>query len=113
MTDNTLPPRKILYTCDYGSGWTSWAFNATAAEKRFMLEYRPFIHYLEDGGKLSETHRLAEAFKKDWARISMKEPPYLTGLPNLDIKLVPAGALVRIKEHHGLEEVIISNEEWL
>jgi len=41
--------RKILYSPGFGAGWTSWHDGSKEA-KLFMLEYRPFIEYLEAGG---------------------------------------------------------------
>lgn len=41
--------RKILYSPGYGAGWSTWGGNTTA-QKKFMLEYKPFIEALEREG---------------------------------------------------------------
>ena len=38
--------RKILYSPAYGSGWVSW-HGGSDIEKRFMLEYPPFVKAIE------------------------------------------------------------------
>lgn len=84
--------RKILYSPGYGAGWTSWEGNQEV--KKFMLEYKPFIDYLEGGGKFEfddavakEIDRLSERIITDvriskdfgmefhWERMERNIPP--------------------------------------
>lgn len=41
--------RKILYSPGYGAGWSTWGGD-TPEQKKFMLEYKPFIEALECEG---------------------------------------------------------------
>jgi len=125
MGDTAL--RKVLYSPGYGAGWVSW-HSGSKAEKLFMLEYAPFIAYLEAKQKREEKKgsriregfpdELMEQFKVDWdAKFPDKagEYPYSGGLGSLSIREVPTGALVRINEYDGSEtvEVLGEYDQWL
>lgn len=45
--------RKILYSPGYGAGFVSWS-HGSSKQKKFMLEYKPFVEFLEGGGKFTE-----------------------------------------------------------
>ena len=109
-----MKQRKILHTNRYGAGWTSWAWDVTKDQKRFMLEYQPFIQHLEAGLTLTEKHPLADLFVREWnAAFPGVDVPCLGGIPSLVVKTFPAGTLVRIEECEGEETVHPLNDEWL
>lgn len=116
--------RKILYSPGYGAGWVSW-FHGTREQKRFMLEYKPFIDEIEEadtndritvfeqyyklsGDKYFETIDCVIQFKKDWdARFPCKPYPCFGGLRDLAIYEVHDDCLVKIDDHDGNEHVQI------
>jgi hypothetical protein len=126
--------RKVLYSPGYGAGWVSWA-HGSIDQQRFMLEYKPFIEFLEKQGeetyhdrrtrkqgeektRLHEAHPLVEQFKKDWDAAfpeSARDYPFFGGLDDLSIYEAPEHALVRIKEYDGSESVEVLGEDlgWL
>ena len=117
--------RKILYSPGYGAGWVSWYYG-TDEQKRFMLEYAPFVAFVESGGVFPDDHSIDKAklkaypevqqFLADWtARFPDADKPYLGGLSGLTVERVPDGARVRIDEHDGNESIVVENSEegWL
>lgn len=125
--------RKILYSPGYGAGWTTWGGD-TAEQKKFMLEYKPFIDFLENGGTFpdrapdQEQHPLVVEFMAEWKRrwpdtieVSKDDGkeygyPYFGGLRDLRVKSVRDGARVRIDEYDGNESVAVEDEnddQWL
>lgn len=125
--------RSILYSPGYGAGWTTWGGD-TPEQKRFMLEYKPFVDFLNGGGVFPhrdpdvEQHPLVEEFKVEWKRrwpdtieVSKDDGkeygyPYFGGLCDLRVKTVPDGARVRIDEYDGNESVAVEHDntdEWL
>jgi hypothetical protein len=48
--------RKILYSPNYGAGWTSW--ESDIEMKKFMLTYQPIIDYLEAGSDFKDCDAL-------------------------------------------------------
>jgi len=126
--------RKILYSPGFGAGWTTWGGD-TPEQKKFMLEYQPFIAFIEGGGQFDvkfggddkiEAHPLVVEFKAEWKRrwpekieiIDGKEYgyPYFGGLRDLQVKTVPVGARVRIDEYDGNESVAVegaNEDQWL
>lgn len=119
--------RKILFSANYGAGWVSW-HSGSPEEKRFMLEYAPFVEFLEKGGKFtekgSELHdadwlqpkELVDQFKADWDKNFPKKAgdyPYLGGLRDLAVYEVADGTVVRVEEYDGYESVVTSYDDWL
>ena len=43
--------RKVLYSPDWGAGWSTWNSGETA---KYFLEYQPIIDFLEAGNKFSD-----------------------------------------------------------
>ena len=122
-----MSERKILYSPGFGAGWTTWG-GESAESKLFMLEYQPFVEFLEAGGDAAllephgigtdeaKMHPLTQQFLRDFReRFPEEDTPYLGGLDNLQVKTVPAGARVRIDEYDGSEGVIVEGEDqgWL
>jgi hypothetical protein len=129
--------RKILYSPGYGAGWTSWEGDTEL--KKFMLEYRPFIDFLENGGTGTDLlngnryHRCEfvkyygdkkvfdeEVAKKEHPLLSefAKEcfnrfgtVPYMGGLD--DIAVEEVSGPIRIEEYDGYESVVRSYEDWM
>lgn len=118
--------RKILYSPGFGAGWTSW-FHGSKAAKKFMLEYKPFIEFLENGGKIctkqefwTDTYKESEIVKKflqDFEeRFPEEEAPFLGGLRDIAIYKVPDNCLVMIHEYDGSESVSTKEsieDQWL
>jgi hypothetical protein len=119
--------RKVLYSPGFGAGWTTWGGD-TAESKRFMLEYPPFVAYLEAGGdpaklepkshaaKEEDMHPLTQRFLAEFReRFPTESAPYLGGLDGLTVETVPDGARVRIEEYDGSESLVIEGEDegWL
>lgn len=115
MKDNT---RKILYSPGYGAGWVSW-HRGSRAEKLFMLEYAPFIKFLEESedNKLDPDDEHVKQFKKDWDIAfpeSAGDYPYTCGLEQLEVVEVGSDCSVMITEYDGYEEVKTLGEQcWL
>ena len=106
--------RKILYSPGYGAGWTSWCRNKEV--KKLMINYPPIVEALERNEKLTENHPAVLQLIEDITNIfGEDEVPFLGGVADLTIEKVPDGALVRITEYDGFEEVEIkdSYDEWL
>lgn len=107
-----MATRKILYSPRFGAGWTSW-HHGFKEEKRFMLEYAPFIAALERGEEISDA--LEERFCKEFAaKFPTSKLPYMGGVAGLAIHEAPG--LVRIDEYDGSESVIDEGSEldsWL
>lgn len=111
--------RKILYTNGYGAGWTSWATNDEL--RRFMLEYRPIIEFIEGGGQFTDEdcfhrkmlevaepvwaddiHPIMGQFAREcWDRFG--EVPCLSGGPKL--RVMEVSNPVWIEDHDGKETV--------
>lgn len=110
--------RKILYSPGYGAGWTSW-HNGSRKELQFMLQYQPFIDFLEDDNEFPESEKeienlpVVKQFINDWINKFETRLPYLGGLTDLAIEEVDDGCLVRITDHDGYEEIEVSNNDWL
>jgi hypothetical protein len=121
--------RKILYSPGYGAGWVSWGGD-TAEQKRFMLEYAPFVEALEGGAALRPVVRYSEEdtkyngqtdpvirrFIDDWREKFGDAPlPYFGGLRDLEVKIVDDGDVVRINEYDGSESVEVRGafDGWL
>lgn len=121
--------RKILYSPGYGAGWVSWGGD-TAEQKRFMLEYAPFVEVLEGGGALhpvdhidksdaqydGQTDPVIRRFIDDWReKFGDASLPYFGGLDDLEVETVGDGDVVRIKEYDGSESVEVRGalDGWL
>jgi len=118
--------RKILYSPGFGAGWTSW-FHGSREAKKFMLEYQPFIEFLESGGKFIEdrnnwenrygTDPLVQQFIKDFKeKFPDEEEAYFGGLRDLEVYEVPDNCLVMIHEYDGSESVRTKEsieDQWL
>lgn len=119
--------RKILYSPGFGAGWTSW-FHGSKEAKKFMLEYKPFIEFLENGGKfigdkealLGESYDQIPVVRKFIEEFQHKFPeeeaPFFSGLEDLAICKVPDNCLVSIHEYDGSESVRTKEsieDQWL
>lgn len=98
--------RKILYSPGYGAGWTTWGGD-TPEQKRFMLEYQPFIEWLERGNNLRddpEQYAVVQQFLQEWAAMFPGvSTPYLGGLR--DLQVAEVSGRVRIHEYDGFESI--------
>jgi hypothetical protein len=117
--------RKILYSPGYGAGWVSWA-HCGLDQKRFMLEYQPFIDFLEAGNEFKDGNSpddykdipVVQQFMKDWDATFPEcagDYPFMGGLRDLEVYEVPAGSLVRVTDYDGYEkiEILGTVEGWL
>lgn len=121
--------RKILYSPGYGAGYVSWNSSLPRKVQQFMLEYIPFVDFLEKGNKFPlenkdiEKHELVLLFYKD-LRLNFPElwdedeAPYicLIGLSDLKVQEVPDNCLVMIHEYDGSESVRTKEsieDQWL
>lgn len=119
---SNMSVRKILYSPGYGAGWVSWS-GSTRDQKVFMLEYKPFVDFLESGNEFAyrkdiEEMPVVQQFKKDWDAAFPEEAgdyPYFGGLYDLRVMEVPSDARVLITEYDGSESVEVEDEDrgWL
>ena len=110
-----MSTRKILYSPDFGAGWTSWAGGEVV---KFMLTYQPFIDHIENGGGSLDSGYNGHLDRKGLEEMKDKfhpvvyqfcvdcldkfgEVPYLGGLRNLTVATVSGRS--RIQEHDGYE----------
>lgn len=123
--------RKILVSSGFGAGWTSW-HSGDREQVLFMLEYPPFVEFLENGGEFEEkSWRLNH--KEPWE--SFEEPgasvvrqfcteweekfgdasfPYFGGLNDCYVVTIPDNVGVRIAEYDGNESYVLQDaEEYL
>lgn len=79
-------PRKVLYSSRYGIGWVSNCDeNYTAEQRRFMLEYPPFIEAIE---KITEEHG---GYIPSWDRRSLPlHPPVVVKDQGMSYRDIPA-----------------------
>lgn len=106
--------RKILITNKFGAGWVSW-FSGTIEQKKFMLEYEPFIKFLEENGNQGiDDDETIEQFETDWEKkFPGVELPYTEGVRNLCVKTIGENELVQISDYDGCERVIVTSDDWL
>jgi len=102
--------RKILYSPGYGAGWTSW-YSGSIEEKKFMLEYEPFIEILEAGNKITDEDidKFNAAFKKKFPKA--EDTPYDGGVSQL--RVYETNGVIRIEEYDGSESVRESYDDWI
>ena len=120
--------RKILYSPDFGAGWTSWEGDYEV--QKFMVSYSPIIEFLEDGGtfekcdldiwtttklgidpqKLNKLPDCLKQFVKECLE-KFEKVPYLAGLRDIQVKVVSGP--VKIDDYDGNESVIEGGGEWL
>lgn len=112
--------RKILISHGFGAGWTSWYGNGTPEQKRFMLEYKPFIEALEQKPYPTWTlclePRYEEQFLADFrAAFPDADEPYTGGMRGLRVHEVDADEQVSITEYDGAESFTVrsSDDGWL
>ena len=113
--------RKILYSPEYGAGWTSWADDKM---RPFMLEYQPIIEFLENGGGFSSAdcgnpgngnagcHPVLRKFL-DECQERFGDTPYIGGAVNLRVMTV--SGMVRIDDYDGFESVTEEGDDsgWI
>ncbi len=120
--------RKILYSPGYGAGWTSWNMSLPKEAITFMLEYKPFIEYLESGKDFKKIETVTEVkelpiviqFFKDFKATFPNlytdgEEPYICilGIDDLAIYEVEDNDRIRIDEYDGNENVMTQeNTNW-
>lgn len=112
---NRVSNRYVLYTSNYGAGWTTWNTGLSLAQRAFLLEYHPFVDHLLAGGTLTENHPLVLQFSADFAAAFPENPePYVCtlGLQNLAVATLPAGTLVRVAEYDGSETVVTKTDSY-
>lgn len=114
--------RKILYTSDYGAGWSSWH----RVPARFSAQYQPIIDALEKGedlmGKITnkyasdikdeDYHPAVVQFLKDCKEMYGIERECILGLEHLSVEEVGENCGVKITCHDGKETVNVSYDEW-
>lgn len=123
--------RKILISPGYGAGFVTWASDHEL--KKFMLEYKPFIDHLENGGDFRQRDGLPlndvhwdgdgtpdfNTMQKEMSEIvftfvrecwdKFGTIPYLGGLEQL--KVVEVSGPVKLEEYDGHETCITKDEE--
>lgn len=115
--------RKVLYSPGFGAGWVTW-YSGPKEQKLFMLEYKPFVEYLEKGNKFpdvwrkedEDSHPLIVQFKKDWDETfpeCKEDYPFFGGLKNLRVAEFKDGTVVRLEEYDGSESIHESYDDWL
>jgi hypothetical protein len=103
--------RKILISYGFGAGWVSWA-RGTKEQKRFMLEYKPFIEALENDLPLDEAQFLRDFSEK----FPDAEEPYMGGVHQLEVEEILDHEAVLVKDYDGNESFSTRSEEdydWL
>lgn len=124
--------RKIIYSPDYGAGWTSWEDRVEV--QKFMVDYLPIVEYLESGQDFRSvrfdriSHEGPGGGPSDEEMERLKFPdclksfvlecrerfeyvPYLAGLRDAEIKAVYGP--VRITDYDGNETVEEGGREWI
>ena len=106
-----MAQRKILYSPQFGAGWTSWESDPEI--KTLMLTYAPIIDALERGERVTKDHPAIAQLQADVTALG-KDMPYLGGLR--DIAIATVNGPVRIQEYDGSESIETQNdaqEGWL
>ena len=118
-----MTKRKILYSPEYGAGWTTWNWGSTEF-KQYLLTYQPFIDALEQGETLPDVPYGTEAssfpiYKELFDNVKNKFPEnksdYVCVLGCPDLKVAEVYGEVKINEYDGFESVEerSDNEGWL
>lgn len=106
--------REILYSPGYGAGWTTWNWNSEVAA--YMLEYRPIIDYLNEGGDMTkpEGRNLIKQLQAECLEKFGKEYVCVLGASDLKVAIIPDGK-VKIDEHDGYESYLVEGdtEGWM
>lgn len=101
--------RKILYSPDYGAGWTTWNSGDVA---RYMLDYAPIVEFLEAGGKFERNngmgdepeHPLLEQLKRECKEKFGED--YVCTIGARDLRVMSVDGRVKIDEYDGFESVV-------
>lgn len=115
--------RKILYSPSYGAGWVSW-HSGPAEQLKFMLEHPALIAAVEaqraltdEQGEPNLDEPALQTFIREWrAAWPDSELPYMGGLRDIRVQVVPADTLVHIDDRDGFESVDtqwFDPDEWL
>lgn len=113
---------KIIYSQQYGYGWSSWEPNRDI--KKIMLLWEPLINAIESNEKITEYHPaylsmmnyLCERFPEEKKRLSM-DKSYVTLRDSIKLKVLETNNMdFYIKEYDGFEEIIFldgsNNDIW-
>lgn len=99
---------KILKTCGYGAGWSTWCSDEKVAE--FILTYQPIIDHLENleaaglENDLDEDHPLLRQLEQDVKTRFGVDYVCLLGAKNLEVVEAPSYiSLLNLKEYDGNE----------
>lgn len=124
--------RKILISGGFGAGWTTWNDKEF---KKFALEYKPIIEYLENGGEFVEDRNarfdlnepqymrfnepgrsVLKQFVEDLCKVADDKEEakgfYLGGAR--DLRVVEVDGLITIHEYDGSESVVTPDSiDWM
>lgn len=101
--------RKILYSPDYGAGWTTWNKKEVA---QIMVDYPPVIEAVERGERITENHpAIVQMIAYIRERLSLPEEDYICVLGADELKVKEVEGRVRIQEYDGAESVE-EEEKW-
>ena len=95
----------VLYSTEYGAGWSTWANNAEEAES---LMFDAQIADIVNRGDVDWQDKAA-------AIAQIKYPDaYLGGIKDLRVKWLPFGTQFRVTEYDGNEDIEINTEvDWI
>jgi hypothetical protein len=96
MTDET---RKILYSPDFGAGWSTWNSGQVA---KYMLTYQPIIDHIE-AAKGPVTDALLEQLKRECLEKFGEDQVCVLGADSL--RVWTGTGPVKIDEYDGSESV--------
>lgn len=108
--------RKILYSPNFGAGWSTWNRMKSREANRLLIMFPPLIEAVEQGKQeeLHDEHPVILALK-DELRALGEDPTYLYlgGLD--DLQIAEGEGDVHITEYDGAEWVMWRNDEdlWL
>ena len=90
----------VLYSPEYGAGWSTWAHNEEHEEA--MVFCKELCEAVDKELPLQQINAIAhEHFPEE----------YLGGLRNIKLEFIKPGTRFRIDEYDGAESIILLNEE--
>ena len=95
----------ILYSPNYGAGWSTWYYGEDKEVKDFLLHDEKLVEMVENKVDSSVIESYVE---------SVYPEVYTGGADTLTVEWVKEGTQFRIDEYDGSESLIINNDNyWL